>query len=120
MLLVVERSHNKHGSSVFVRDGLKVNIISVCKEDTVELITVELHGVVIHSVYKPPAEQCLLIPLGSRTMPHIVIGDFNSHNPLWGNTSTDNDGKVVELWDESNNEAAEIIQQCYMEERIQP
>ena len=30
MTLVAERPHNKHGSFVFVRDGLKVNSISVC------------------------------------------------------------------------------------------
>ena len=59
----------------------------------------ELPGVVVHSVYKPPAEQFLLPPLGSRHMPHIVIGDFNSHNTF----STDNDGEAVEQWAESNN-----------------
>ena len=42
MTLVAERPHNKHGSSVFVRDGLQVNSISVCEEDNVEFITVEL------------------------------------------------------------------------------
>ena len=36
MTLVAERPHNKHGSSVFVRDGLKVNSISVCEEENVE------------------------------------------------------------------------------------
>ena len=103
MALVAERLHNKHDCSVFVRDGLKANRISVCEEDNVEFITVELPGVVVHSVYKPPAEQFLLPPLGSRNMPHIVIGDFNSHNTLWGYTASDNDGEVVELWAESNN-----------------
>ena len=63
----------------------------------------ELPGVVVHSVYKPPAEQFLLPPLGNRNMTHIVIGNFNSHNTLWGYTSTDNDGEAVELWAESNN-----------------
>ena len=53
MALVAERPHNKHGSSVFVRDGLKVNNMSVCEEDNDEPITVELPGVVVHSVYKP-------------------------------------------------------------------
>ena len=53
--IVAEHSHNKHGSSAFVRDGLKVNIISVCEEDNIELITVEQPGVVVHSVNKPPA-----------------------------------------------------------------
>ena len=80
MALVAKHPHNKHGSSVFVGDGLKVNSISICEEDNVEFITVELPGVVVHSVYKPPAEQFLLPPLGSGSMPHIVIGDFNSHN----------------------------------------
>ena len=32
MTLVAERPHTKHGSSVFVRDGLKVNNISVGEE----------------------------------------------------------------------------------------
>ena len=66
MALVVERPHNKHGSSVFVSYGLKVNSISVCEEDNVEFITVELSPIT-HT-------QC---------------------------------------------EATEIIQQCYMEERVQ-
>ena len=103
MAQVSERPHNKHGTSVFVRDSLKVNSFSVCEEDKVEFITVELPGVVVHFVYKPSAEQFLLFPLGNRNMPHIVIGDLNSHNTLCGYTSTDNDGEAVELWAESNN-----------------
>ena len=78
-----------------------MNSIYVCEEDNVGFIKVELPGVVVHSVYTPPAEQFLLPPHGSRTMPHIVIGDFNSHNTLWGYTSTDNDGKAVDMWVQS-------------------
>ena len=101
MTLVVERPHNKHGSSIFVRDGLRVNSISVCEEENVEFITVELPGVV-HSLYKPPPEPFLLPPLGQRIKPHIVIGNFNSHSILWGYTTTDSDGKAVEQWADSN------------------
>ena len=82
MALVAERPHNKHGSSVFIRDGLKVNNISVCEEENVELITVEL---------------------GQRNKPHIVIGDFNSHSTLWGYTTTNSDGESVEQWADSNS-----------------
>ena len=89
MMLVAERPHNKHGSSVFVRDGLKVSSISVCEEENVEFITVELPGVVVHSLYKPPPVPFLLPPLGQRIKPHIIIGDFNSHNTLWGYTTTE-------------------------------
>ena len=31
MALVAERPHNKHGNSIFVRDGLKVNSVYVCE-----------------------------------------------------------------------------------------
>ena len=78
MALVAERPHNKHGRSVFVRDDLNVNSISVCEENNAELITVELPGVMVHSVYKQPGEQYLLPPLESRNMPHIVIGGWRS------------------------------------------
>ena len=36
-------------------------------------------------------------------MSHFVMGDFNSHNALWGYTSTDNDGEAVGLWAKTNN-----------------
>ena len=49
MALVAERPHNKHSSSVFIGDGLKVNNISVCEEENVELITVELTDVVVQT-----------------------------------------------------------------------
>ena len=102
MTLVAERPHNKHGSSVFVRDGLKVNSISVCEEEKVEFITVELPGVIVHSLYKPPPEPFQLHPLGQRIKPHIVIGHFNRHSTLWGYTTTDSDGEAVEKWADSN------------------
>ena len=124
MELVAKRPHNKHVNSGFVRDGLKVMRIS---EDNVEFITVELPDVVVHSAYKPPAEQFLLPSLGSRNMHHIVFGDFNRHNTLWGYTSTDNDrrsnitmGYIKQHITHTQCESAEIIQQCYMEERVQP
>ena len=91
MTLVAERPH-KHGSSVFIRDGLKVNNIYVCEEGNVELITVELSGVIVHSMYKPPPEPFRLPALGQRNKPHIVIEDFNSHSTVWGYTTTNSDG----------------------------
>ena len=95
MALVAERPHNKHGRSVFIRDGLKVNNISVCEEENVELIIVEL-SVIVHSMYKPPPEPFRLPTLGQRNKLHIVIGDFNSHSTpqqtatenMWSNVRT--------------------------------
>ena len=102
MALVSEHPHNKHGSSVIIRYGLKVNNISVCDEENVELITVELPGVVVHYKYKPPPEPFQLPALGQRNKHHIVIGDFNSHSTLWRYTTTNSDGESVEQWTDSN------------------
>ena len=95
--------HNKHGISVFIKDGLKVNNIPVCEEENGELITVELPGVVVHSMYKPRLELFRLPALGQRNKPHIVIGDFSSHRTLWGYSTTNSDGESVEQWADSNS-----------------
>ena len=55
-------------------------------------------GLVIHSVYKPPNETFVLQALGYVNLPHIVIGNFNSHNITWEYTTTDNNGEAVEQW----------------------
>ena len=75
MPLVVERPHNKYGSTILIRDDLKVKNVYERVQGTVELITIVMSGVVVHSVYKPPNDQFGLPALG-----HIVIGDFNSHS----------------------------------------
>ena len=73
MALVDERPHNMYDSFIFIRDGLKVKKSSVCADENVELITVELPGVVVHSMYTPPPEPFRLPALGQRNKPHIVI-----------------------------------------------
>ena len=86
-------------------------------------------GVVVHSVYKPPNDQFELSALGHRNLPHIVIGDFNSHSTTWGYNTTDDNEEAVEEWADSCDftlihgprcETTEIIQQCGMEEKLQP
>ena len=67
MALIAERPHNKHGSSVFIRDCLKVNTIYVCEDENIDLITVDLPGVVVLSMYKPPPEPFRLPALGQKT-----------------------------------------------------
>ena len=93
----------EYGSAVFIRDDLKVKGISICEEDDVELISIELCNAIIQSVYKPPNKQLILPPLQQGSMPHVVIGDFNSHNTLWGYSTTGTDGEAVEQYAESSN-----------------
>ena len=55
----------------------------------------------MHYVYNPPNDQFALPALGHRDLPHIVIGDFNSHSTSWGYDTTDNNGESVEQWADS-------------------
>ena len=98
MLLVVERPHNKYGSAILIRNDLKVKKSYERVQGTVEIITIVMPGVLVHSVYKPPNDPLELPALGHRNLPHIVIGDFNSHSTTWGYTGTDNEGEAVEQW----------------------
>ena len=67
------------------------------------MITAELPDVVVHYVYKPPSVQFVLPPLGHKSLPQIVIGDFNSHTTIWGYDATYNNGVAVVQWAESNS-----------------
>ena len=86
-----------------IRNGLKVKKIYERVQGTVELIMIVMPGVVVHSVYKPPNDPFELPALGHRNLPHIVIGDFNSHSTTLGYTNTDNEGEAVEQWADSYN-----------------
>ena len=55
----------------------------------------------IRSVYKPTNDPFELPALGHRNLPHIVIGDFNSHSTTWDYARTDNEGEAVERWADS-------------------
>ena len=103
MSLVAERPNNKYGSDILIRDDLKVYNVYKRVQGTVELTTIVVSGVVVHSVYKPLNNQFALPALDHRDLPHIVIGDFNSHSISWGHDTTDNNGQAVEQWEDSCN-----------------
>ena len=75
----------------------------VCEEENVEFITVELPGVVLHYMHKPPPEPFRFPALGQRNKPHVLIEDFKSHSTLWGYTTINSDGESVEQWAYSNS-----------------
>ena len=81
---VAERPHNKYGSAVFIRDDLKVEGISICEEDDVELITIELYNAIIPSVHKPPNKQFILPPLQQGNKPHNRNRRFQQSQYLMG------------------------------------
>ena len=80
MTLIAEPPHIKYGSAIFIRSDLKVKDVSEWEQDNVELISSDMPGVVVHSVYKPPNEKFILPARGHGHLSHIVIGDINSHS----------------------------------------
>ena len=52
--LVTQHPHKKYESAVFIRDDLKVKVISIYEEDNVEIMTIDLCNVIIQSVSQPP------------------------------------------------------------------
>ena len=100
-LKAAERPHNKYGSTILIRDDLKVYNVYERVQGTVELIMIDISGVVVHSVYKPPNDQFVFPALGHRDLPHIVIGYFNSHSTSWGYDTTYNNAEAVEQWADS-------------------
>ena len=92
MSLIAERPHNKYGSAILIRHDIKVENVYERVQGTVELITIGMFGVVMHSVYKLPNDQFALPALDHRDLPHIVI---NSHITSCYAT-TDNNGEAVE------------------------
>ena len=77
--------------------------ISIYEEDDVELITIEICNAIIQSVYKLPNKPFLLPPLQQGNNSHVVIENFNSHNTLWGYSTTGTVGEAVEQWATSSN-----------------
>ena len=77
---------------------MRVKYVSVWEQDNVKLISIEMDGVVVHSVYKPPNEKFVVSALGYGNQLHIVIGDFNSHITTCGYNTTYDNGEAVEQW----------------------
>ena len=86
---------NTYGSAVFMWNDLKVNSICGRKQGNVDLIAVEMPGVVVYFMYKPTNDPRVLPALDDRNLPHIIIGDFHRHSTTWRYATTEDDGKAV-------------------------
>ena len=70
--------------------------------NNIENIQAQLNKLTVTSVYKPPNEQFSFGSNLASTQMNVVIGDFNSHGLEWGYRSTDENGRLVEQWSETN------------------
>lgn len=90
-----------HGSVMYVRNSL-CDIKRVCCQEIsgTEVIALELSGLTVVSVYKPPNTQWPTPALPPVPQPCIYLGDFNSHHASWGYTSNDENGEKLVEWAE--------------------
>ena len=102
MSLVAEIPHEQYGSAIFVRNNCICDSTSTSNTNNVEIIQAQLNKLTVTGVYKPPNEQFSFGRNLASTQMNVVIGDFNSHGVEWGYRSTDENGRLVEQWSETN------------------
>ena len=82
MTLAVERPPSKYGSASFVKTGAIIESTSVTNDGNVEVSELEMKGVSVTSVYKPPVGAFCKHTMRT-SKPQVVIGDFNSQSINW-------------------------------------
>ena len=80
-----------------------MNTTSLTDINNIEILRVDLNGISVTLVYKPPGERFSfhqpLSAVGDQQQ--VIIGDFNSHSSTWGYATTNTDGELVEDWAEN-------------------
>ena len=77
MDLAIERPHSQYGSAIFVTSGTIVNTTSLTEINNIEILRVDLNGISVTSVYKPPGERF------SFRQPLTAVGD-QQQVIIWG------------------------------------
>lgn len=92
-----------HGIATYVRNRISnFKVISQFVRSDVYLIVVEISGVIVTNVYKPPNSTWTNSPIIAQSGPSVYIGDFNSHHTVWGYSEDDNNGELLCTWAERN------------------
>ena len=103
MNLIVERPHDQYGSAIYVKPGLDVNNTNIYSDNNIEILSINQEGHTVTSIYKTPNTPFTYKdPLCHQSI-EIIMGDFNSHNTIWGYDETNENGKAVESWMDVNN-----------------
>ena len=101
MTLAVERPHSKYASAIFVKTGTIIESTSVTEDGVVEVLKLQLKGITVTSVYKPPVGAFRMHTLRT-SEPQVIIGDFTSHSIKWVYNESNWDGDTVEAWAEAS------------------
>ena len=89
---------NYHSEEIIINTNLEVVAVKVSIKNPLTICNVYLPN--SHD-FEPPDIQNIINQLPS---PYILLGDFNSHNPLWGCSTIDQRGTKIEQILYSNND----------------
>ena len=89
------------GSSIIINNNIPHSEITLNTNMQPVAISTTLHKtIIVCSVYIPLNEEPKELELNNLIeqlpRPFIIMGDFNSHNEIWGSKKTDKKGKVIE------------------------
>ena len=103
MHLAIERPHAQYGSAIFVTSGTIVNATSLTEVNPIEILRVDLRGISVTSVYKPPDERVSFHqpPTAVGDQHQVIIEEFNIHSSTCDYATTNTDGELVENWAEN-------------------
>ena len=89
------------GASILVRQGIIHSHIQLDTSLQATAVRITLSKtIVLCSIYIPPLSAISLHDMDDLVRqlptPYMLLGDFNSHNPLWGGNTLDGKGQRVE------------------------
>lgn len=91
------------GVAIYAHTSCPFEPITINSNIQVIAMRIQLHlsyFISVASIYIPGREQVTFEDINDiinqLPSPFLLLGDFNSHSPLWGNTSTDTKGKIIE------------------------
>lgn len=101
--MVAHIPNRAYGIATYVRSSItNYQVISESVNNNVFTIVVEICGVTVVNVYKPPNVIWMNSPIVAQAGPTVYIGDFNSHHTSWGYTYTDINGELITEWADRN------------------
>lgn len=101
--LLAAINHPRYGIATYIHNEVHgAEVVSCSIIEDVSVITINVFGLFITNVYKPPAISWPDNVLLTYPHPAVYCGDFNSHHSLWRYAIDDENGESLCQWAENN------------------
>lgn len=91
--------HERYGIATLIRSEIsEFQVVYKDDKDDVEVLTIQLGGLYLTNIYKPPKKSWPSPPLPYFPGDSMYVGDFNSHHHEWGYAHNDENGNKILEW----------------------